>query len=254
MDKKEYLKERRLIMQTINLLINKIGAVYLIVVLAVSVIHFVISCIPSENSGEGVLYVPMFVVFAAVTAVPFVLSGTSTFGGKPVSAETLGIKGAQTQLGAFLCMPVRKESVYRFQFEAVILSIISVSLMFAGGAIQNIYGGKGYFIPNIVSVIAAYICVTLLFILVYAPVFITVKNSKFMNAVYVVSVVLMAVYFVVQTVFSTIITFKDFPAFFASGGVAGNVVIIAIAVFYPIAIFAVYKNIILKKKGAGWYE
>ena len=255
MKNKEYLEERRIIFQVLNLLGNKIGIVYIIIAFALSVIHLLVAVLPSPNGGEGVFYSPAVTLFFMMTGIPLALAGTTTFGGKPVPAENLGIKGAQNQLGAFLCMPIKKESVYRLQFEAMIVCVLSISISFIGSSVNNIKAGLGFFLPNVITVVLAYCCFTVLFMLVYTPVFVTYKKRKLINVVYVVSVLLYTIYFVCLIFYNVFLsTDNNYPELFEAGGTAGNCFIIAFAVLYPLGLYAVYKNIILKKKGAGWYE
>lgn len=254
MNRNEYLEERRLIFKVLDLFANKVGLGFVIFALAIAAIHLFFSIVSSEDSVEGVFCTAAVVMLIISVGLPLALAGTSSFAGKPVSYDTLGIKGAQNQLGAFLCMPIKRESVFRLQFEIFMMCMISISMVFAGSALQNAKAGEGFFIPNLVLMIIIYGNLTILFMLVYSSIFVSYRKRRLINGMYLASMILLMVRFYIMMMYEAFSDVANFPDFWSAGGTAGNVVIIVLSVLYPIVMYNVYKNIVLRKKGAAWYE
>lgn len=250
----DYKKDKAVIKELMSAWGNKIGIWYTLIgsvmalVLTVSEIH----------SGKNTLtpMTLMLVGFMNMLGIILSLNGSTVFTGEKNSAQAREMtKGAYNQLPTLLCMPIRRESLYRWQFERIMLFVMVPCIYAFAVSIYSLVSGMGISFDVFFCMFTVYAVTMSCFLITYGVVFRSDAVKKFLNVFYIVSIVLMStvnVIFVFVKIFAE--EFGSTDNFLSVRINNGEIIMIASGILFPVIIYLMYKNIILKRMGGGWYE
>ena len=250
-----YKKDKAIIKALMSAPANKFGTWYGIIGSLMALGLFIIAEVDPDNYDMTIMSF-MLMGFMNMLGIILALNGSTVFTGEKNSAQAREMtKGAYNQLPTFLCMPVKRESLYRWQFERIMFFVFIPCIYALVISIYSMVKEIGISLDVFIS-IGTVLSVTLsCFLISYGIVFSSSKVKKLLNVFYIASIMIMTFANTIF-VFNEII-FEEFgePVFRVDVNVPnGGIILIVTAAAFPAVIYLLYKNIILKRMGGGWYE
>lgn len=249
-----YKRDKAVIKLLMSAPANKIGIWYVLIGSVFSLVLIIAELADGKDNLTPMSL--MLLGFMNMLGIILSLSGSTVYTGEKNSAQAREMsKGAYNQLPTFLCMPVRRESLYRWQFECIMLFVVISSVNALVIAIYCLMSGTGIDLDVIMTLLNMFSVTLSCFLLTYGVVFNSKKFKLFLNVFYIASLIMMCVgdiAFVLIRLFAG--EFGETDLFWFAPVHGGEIIIIAVSLLFPVIVCLMYKNIILKRMGGGWYE
>lgn len=233
---------------------NKIGIWYAVIGSAMSLVLVISELANGKDNLTPMSF--MLLGFLNMLGIILALNGSTVFTGEKNSAQAREMtKGAYNQLPTFLCMPIKKESLYRWQFERIMIFVIIPSIYAMAIAIYSIVSGRGISVDIMGSFITVFAVTLSCFLITYGTAFRSKKTKMFLNVFYIASIVIMSIgniIFVFAGIFIEELGYTD--TFITANVEGGEIIMIASGLLFPMIVYLMYKNIVLKRIGGSWYE
>lgn len=256
MDKTLYKKDLALIKE----LQVRFSRVYGYILLVISVIFtsfYVATSFFVDDFQIGIValvscYMPMLVDI-------LILNGTTPLTGinkKNAAASREMVKGSGNQLDTLYCIPVRKESVFRFQFSNWLLTTAVTLYPALFAAVCGIMGHPISVISYIMF-FASILYRIIMFFTIYAVAFHSKTASKIITVLYMagsISCPLIITVGSICTLAEKCAKIIELALNAPKNYYAPSVILLVLCIVIVPAMYAVYKKVILKRTGGGWYE
>ncbi|MBQ8781600.1 MAG: hypothetical protein IJZ72_08015 [Oscillospiraceae bacterium] len=252
-----YKKDKAIIKELLKTPGYKFGMGYSIAALVMTLIMLIIDM--TDNIEFEMTSMAMTLMgYMIMIGMIMVLNGTTVFAGEKAAAQSQAratVKGAYNQMPTFMCIPIRHESLFRFQFERLILFMLVPSVYSVIVSVCSFVSEKVITVDIFLSVLTVFLVSFSVFIINYGIVFKSKKVKKALVVFYGAAVILMSVIMLITTFGRLFMEELGGSVLFI--GVpfqGGNIAMLVMAAAFPLAAYIIYKNVILKKTGGGWYE
>lgn len=251
-----YKKDKAIIIKMLNKPGVIIGNIYMFLGIAVNVVLEILGGIWGWNTDST--FVDGSVIFCFWAAMcGMILSVNGLIIEKSVEGSRTSVKGAPSLMPTLLCIPVRKESVYRYLFGKIMIVVVGLLAVLICGAVVCLIKNFSVNLLTFIVVLFLFFTLTMMMFSCYKPAFKTARTKKTINVLNIVSIIAMVAVMVGRS-FYAVFFGGEYPLYTPVKafelGAGGAVILIVLAIVYPAAMIIVYKKIMTHSKGGSWYE
>ena len=252
-----YKKDKAVIKELMKTPTYKFGIGYSVFSLVMALVLLIID-MTDNIEFETTSMAMMMMGYIIMIGMILVLNGTTVFAGEKAAAQSQAratVKGAYNQMPTFMCIPIRHESIFRYQFERLMIFMLAPSVYSVIVSVCSFVSGRIITVDIFLSVFTVFLLSFSVFLINYGIVFKSKKAKKALVVFYGAAVILMSL-MVLITTFGRLFMEElgDRVLFIGVPFQGGNVAMLVMAAAFPLAAYVIFKTVILKKTGGGWYE